>query len=156
MGDDLGAIHEDVPFDWDGADTLITAFEQMAQEISDQRSVRLTAGGQALDQWEGQAVPPFVQRQDAGDADAGELATQLRDAAEDVRALVRAAREEQARRVAAREWVTAYERNEAEESLWNNVTDFFGGEDFEPPPMPPPPRPEPHLSSPAGTVQERA
>lgn len=165
MGDDLGAIHEDVPFDWDGADTLITAFEQTAQQISDQRATRLTAGDRALDRWEGQAVPLFLQRQAAGDADAGELVAQLRDAAEDVRALVRAARAEQARRAAAREWVASHERHERGESgerLWDGIadmtdmTDIFGGEDLEAPPMPPPPAPELHLSSPPGTVHERA
>jgi hypothetical protein len=156
VGDELGAVHEDVPFDWDGADTLITAFESMAQQIQDQRPSRQAAGAHALDQWIGQAVPLFVQRQSAGDMDAGELVDALRDAAEDVRALKRAAQEEQDRRIAAREYVAAYERNEAEESLWDDITDFFGGEDFEPPPMPPPPRPEPHLSSPTGSVTERS
>jgi hypothetical protein len=156
VGDELGAIHEDVPFDWGGADTLISAFDTMAQQIDEQRQGRRTAGDGALVDWVGQAVPLFLQRQSVGDADAGELVAALRDAAEDVRALKRAAQEEQDRRVAARAYVTAYERNEAEESTWNDITDFFGGEDFEPPPLPPPPTPEPHLSSPAGTVTERS
>jgi hypothetical protein len=156
VGDELGAIHEDVPFDWGGASTLISAFESMAQQIDDQRQARHTAGEGALVDWQGQAMPLFLQRATAGDTDAGELVAALRDAAEDVRALERAAREEQNRREAARAYVTAYERNEAEESTWNDITDFFGGEDFEPPPLPPPPAPEPHLSSPAGMVSERS
>lgn len=160
MDDDPGAIHEDVPFDGDGADALIRAFEQMAQEIDDQRSARLTAGARALDRWQGQAVPLFLQRRTTGDADAGELVARLRAAADDVRTLARAADREQARRAAASD------RDEIDESLWDDVTvtavtavvGDVGDEDIEPPPLPPrpPPPAEPHLSSPSGTAQERA
>ena len=153
MGDEPGDIHEDVPFDEDGANTLIAAFEEMAQQISDQRSTRLAAGGRALDGWQGDAVPLFLQRRTAGDRDAAELAAQLRDAVEAVRALRRAAQWEQARRAAAREWIAP----EADEGLWDDATvtgitvfgDEVGDEEPEPPPA------EPHLPSPSGPVQER-
>jgi hypothetical protein len=150
--DDLGAVHEDVPFDWAGADALIAAFESMADEIELKRGDRASAAQGALTDWQGQAVQAFVDRVTVGDADAVELVGPLRDAAEDVRALRRAAQEEQDRREAARAYITAYEENERTESAWNDFTDWLGGEDFEPPPMPPPPSPEPHLSPPAGHV----
>jgi hypothetical protein len=155
VGDEPGDIHEDVPFDEDGANALIAAFEEMAQQISDQRSTRLAAGGRALDGWQGEAVPLFLQRRTAGDRDAAELAAQLRDAAEAVRALRRAAQWEQAQRAAAREWVAPNAPGEAAERLWDDATvtgvtvAVFGDEEPEPPPT------EPHLSLPSGPVQER-
>jgi hypothetical protein len=149
VGDEPGDIHEDVPFDQDGANALIAAFEEMAQQISDQRSTRLAAGGRALEGWQGQAVPLFLQRRTAGDRDAAELAAQLRDAAEAVRALRRAARGEQARRSAAREWVAAGEAGEAgDDAVLGDAVS--GDEDRGRPPT------EPHLSLPSGPVPERA
>jgi hypothetical protein len=169
VGDEPGDIHEDVPFDEDGANALIAAFEEMAQQISDQRSTRRAAEGRALDRWQGQAVPLFLQRRTAGDRDAAELADQLQDAAEAVRALRRAARWEQARRAGAREWVAPDDARREAGGLWDDVTvtvtgitvtgidavfgdevDGVDDEDREPPSA------EPHLSSPSGTAQERA
>lgn len=155
MGHDLGAIEEDVPFDWDGATALIAAFERMADEIEGQRSDRTGAARHALVDWAGQHARAFVDRSNVGDRDALELVGALRDAAEDVRALERAAREEQSRREAARRWVAAYEENERNESLWNQFTDWWSGEDYEAPPMPPPPQPEPNLAPAAGPVSAR-
>lgn len=152
--EDLGAIDEDVPFDWDGAAALITAFETMASEIETQRSQRTDAAEHAMVDWLGEAVTQYVQRHNQGDLDAGELVTALRDAAEDVRAMQRAAQEEQDRREAAREYVRALEENEENEGFFDKVGDFFGGEDFEPPPMPPPPTPEPNLTAPTGPVSD--
>lgn len=155
MSDDLGAIGEDVPFDWDGATTLIASFEAMATAIEDQRVTRPEAQSGALRDWQGQAVGLFVERVAVGDGDAGELAIALREAAEQVRALERAAREEQERREAARTWQEAYEENERNESGWNKFTDWVAGEDFEMPPMPPPPTPEPSLAAAPGTASDR-
>ena len=155
MSDDLGAIDEDVPFDWGGATALIAALEAMATAVEDQRATRSEAAAGALVDWQGQAVGLFVDRLGVGDGDAVELAAALRDAAEDVRALERAAREEQERREAARTWRDAYEENERDESAWNKFTDWVGGEDFEMPPMPPPPTPEPNLAAAPGVASDR-
>jgi hypothetical protein len=152
MTEDLGAVHEDVPFDWAGADALVAAFESMANDIEAKRAARASAAQGALADWQGQAVQPFIDRCTVGDADAAELGAPLRDAAEDVRAMKRAAEEEQRRREAARAYMAAYEENERNESTLDDVGDWLFGEDFEPPPMPPPPVPEPHLSPPAGHV----
>jgi hypothetical protein len=152
--EDLGAVDEDVPFDWEGADTLVAAFESMADEIEATQRERASAAEGALTDWHGQAAQAFIDRFHMGDADAHELAAPLRDAAEDVRAMKRAAEEEQSRREAARAYIQAYEENERNETNWNKFTDWLIDEDFEPPPMPPPPTPEPNLTPPAGHVSD--
>jgi hypothetical protein len=124
----------------------------MANEIEAKRPGRTDAAQGALVEWNGEAMQAFVTRHGVGDGDAGKLVVALRDAAEDVRALRRAAGEEQNRRIAARRWLAAYEENERNESDWNKFTDWFSGEDYEAPPMPPPPAPEPNLAPPAGAV----
>jgi hypothetical protein len=145
---DLGAIEEDVyveggggTFDSEGADELILAFETMADDIESQRPSRQTAFEGALLDWHGAARDQFGERHTVGMNDASELATALRDAAADVRAMKTAAQQEQARIEKAREWVEAYEENERNESVLNKVSDWgiFGGEDFDPPPKPGPP-----------------
>jgi hypothetical protein len=155
MGHDLGAIDEDVPFDWEGASALIASFESMANDIERQKADRMAAARTALEHWRGKHAGAFVQRCGVGDRDASDLFVALRDAAEDVRALQRAARAEQSRREAARAWVEAYERNERNESAWNKFTDWWSGEDYEAPPMPPPPAPEPNLAPTAAPVSQR-
>lgn len=146
MGEDLGAFQEDVPFDWDGADVLAGAFDDLAQGVEGQRAARGRHAQDALTDATGRWAQAFVERFAVGVTDAAELAPALRDAAEDVRAMKRAAEEEQARREAARAWKRALDANEANEGFWDKTKDFVLGEDFEVPPMPDPPRPEPHLA----------
>lgn len=155
MSDDLGAVQEDVPFDWDGADQLVTHFNATAARIEDQRGSRDAAGEHALVDWAGPHSQEFRGRQRTGDQDAVEIADALRAAAEQVRAMKRAAQEEQDRRVAAREYIRAKEENDQNESLLNQGSDLLFGEDFEMPPKPDPPKPEPMLSAPPGSAGQR-
>lgn len=145
----LQGISEDVPFAWTQADTLATAFDEMAAAVESMSDWNSWADHARTD-WAGEALRMFNQRVTQGNTDAGELATALRDAAEDVRALKRAAQAEQDRREVAREWKRAYDENEANESGWNQFTDWVGGEDFEAPPEPDYPAPEPNLAVPPG------
>lgn len=154
MADDLGALG-DVPFDWAGADRLAAAFEAMAAELSNERGPRADAGQQALIDWQGTYSGQFRQRLATGDADAGELSAAMTDAAAKVRALKRAAQEEQKRREAARAYVNAKAQNDANESTLNKLSDWAFGEDFKMPPKPPPPTPEPLLTAPSGTAGGR-
>lgn len=156
MGDDLGAVDEDVPFDWDGADRLATQFDTTATTIDDQRKTRIDAGNHALIDWTGPYAVEFVGRQNTGDSDAAEIAGALRQAAEQVRAMKRLARDEQNRRIKAREYIKAFEENERNENFGDKAHDFFFGEDFDPPPKPPPPISEPSLSAPPGSAADRA
>jgi hypothetical protein len=156
MSGDLGAFEEDVPFDWEGADRLAVAFDDLANRIEGQIATRDGYVADGLTDAAGPWAQVLVERVGVGVFDAAELVMALRDGAEDVRAMRRAADEEQARRVAAREWKRAYDENEASESNVDKVGDFFFGEDFEPPPMPDPPKPEPNLepASPPAAVRD--
>jgi sRNA-binding protein len=153
---DLGAVEEDVPFDWDGADTLAWSFDDLADRVESQMPTRDGHLGHAMRDATGRWAQLFGERAGVGMGDASELVAALRDAAEDVRAMRRTAEEEQARREAARAWQRAYDENEATESVWNKFTDWIGGEDFAPPPMPDPPKPEPHVVPRSPAVDGRA
>jgi hypothetical protein len=149
----LRGIEQDVPFAWEQADTLATAFDDMAaavESMSDWNGKAEHARADGAGKW----LDTFNQRVSQGNTDAGELASALRDAAEDVRALKRAAQAEQDRREVAREWKRAYDENEANESGWNQFTDWVGGEDFEAPPEPDYPEPEPNLAVPPGSATD--
>ncbi|MBI2709589.1 MAG: hypothetical protein HYX34_07820 [Actinobacteria bacterium] len=153
---ELGAIDEDVPFDWGGAGAVARELRVSAGELDQQRAPRRVAGGEARLDWRGRFGDEFDARLRIGDGDAGELAGAMRTAAALLDELARLAREEQARREAARRWVRAYRENEANESGWNKLSDWAFGEDFEPPPAPPPPV-EPRLvSAPAPVPAARA
>lgn len=157
----LRGIAEDVPFAWNGPDdmdngpwkTLADAFDDMADAVGSMTDWNNWASHARTD-WQGEALRVFNQRVQQGNTDAGELASALRDAAEDVRALQRAAKAEQERRKVAREWKRAYDENEANESGWNSFTDGVFGEDFEAPPEPDYPEPEPNLEAPPGSATE--
>lgn len=155
MSGDLGVFEEDVPFDWEGADRLARSFDDLADRVESQMPTRDGDLGHAMRDATGRWAQLFGERAGVGMGDASELVAALRDAAEDVRVMSRAAEEEQARREAARAWKRAYDENEANESVWNKVTDWIGGEDFAPPPMPDPQKPEPHLAPPSPAVNVR-
>jgi hypothetical protein len=153
---ELGAIHEDVPFDWSGATRLKAALEALASAIDAQRGPRMEAFAAGLKSWQGAAKAAYDQspRHVQGDTDAGELTPALRDAIADIEAMERAAREENDRRRRARDWVQAYKDHEENETFLDDVGDFFTGEDFQPPPMPEPPHPEPNLVPPPGPAAD--
>lgn len=157
---ELGAIEEDVEFDWDGATRLKAAFGWLADAIEAQRGPRMEAFTTGLRSWQGAAKAAYDAnpRHVQGDTDAGELVAACRDAIEDIKALERAALAENERRCRAREWVAAYKRHEEEEanqSVFEDIGEWFGGEDFRPPPMPEPPHPEPNLVPPPGPTTDR-
>lgn len=155
MGDDFGAVEEDVPFDWSGADRLITQFRAAATTIENQRSGRRAAGDHALVDWQGPHSDQFVQRQATGDADAQEIASSLRRSATQVEELKSAAEEEQKRRELAREYMRAKEENDRNESVGNKIMDGLTGEDFKMPPKPPPRKEAPLLTAPEGAAGAR-
>lgn len=155
MGDDFGAVEEDVPFDWGGADRLIAQFRSAATAIEDQRGSRQSAGQHALVDWKGPHSDEFSDRQSTGDADAGEIATSLRRSATQVEQLRDAAKEEQKRREMAREYMTAKEENDKNESLGNKFMDGVRGEDFKMPSKPPPRKDAPLLTAPEPATGSR-
>ncbi len=155
MGDDFGAVEEDVPFDWGGADRLIAQFRSAASGLDGQRGSRLSAGEHALVDWKGPHAEEFRGRQSIGDVDAGEIATALRQSATRMEQLRDAAQEEQKRRELAREYMSAKEENDKNESLGNKFMDGVRGEDFKMPPKPPPRKDAPLLTSPEPATGSR-
>jgi hypothetical protein len=152
----VDAIDEDVQFDHAGAQRLIKELEAMAEEIFAQRPARRAAVSAAMVDFKGPVADAFANRHHAGAVDGTELELALRDAADNVRAMIRAADAEQGRREAARAWQLAHDENQRGESWFNrNIRDKVLGEDAPPPPKPPPAAPEPRLVAPPGRSSGR-
>ena len=140
---ELGAIHEDVGFDWLAAGDLAAEMRSAATALETQMVEREVLRGTARAEWEGRFGEEFDTRVATGSGDAGRFATSLRDAADRLDELARLAQQEQDRRVQAREW-------EASQSggggllgsvpvvgdVVDAVDDLLTGEDVPPPPPP--------------------
>jgi uncharacterized protein YukE len=101
---DLHGIEEDVPFDWGGADALAAKLESTAAEVDGQVPRRNSYAHAAREEWRGLYSRKFAQRMKICTTDAKQLSHSMRDAARMLRKLEQLAREEQERRVKAREW----------------------------------------------------
>lgn len=145
MSDDFGAVEEDVPFDWGGADRLIGQFRSTAAVIEAQRGSRRSAGEHALIDWKGPHADEFRSRQSTCDADAGQIAESLRRSATQVEELRVSAEEEQKRRELAREYLRVKEENDRSESFADKIGVFLTGDSLGLPPAPPPPREAPTM-----------
>ncbi|HEY8526723.1 MAG TPA: hypothetical protein VIL48_17265 [Acidimicrobiales bacterium] len=132
MGE-LGAIHEDVRFDWGKASELAAELRATAGELDDQVTERNNIKTPAREHWEGRYAHEFDDRVSTCTSDASRFASSMREAARQLDELARLAREEQNRREQAREW----ERNNDDGGFWDSIGDFFFGEDDLPPPPPP-------------------
>ena len=134
---ELGAIHEDVQFDHGKASELAAELRTTAGILDEQVGDRNELKTPAREHWRGRYGDEFDGRVSTCTGDAGRLATAMRDAADKLDEMSRLAREEQDRRVQAREW----ERRNAESDeggFLDGVGDFLFGEDDELPPPPPP------------------
>jgi uncharacterized protein YukE len=145
MGDNLAGIEEDVPFDWAGAERLAAELRSAASTLSSQISSRNAYAHTALDEWRGVFAKEFTGRMQTCCNDADRMSNAMEFAAHQVDELARLAREEQARREAARAW----KRHHDSRSIFEKVGDFLTG-DEEQPPIPPPVQPptwtaEPHV-----------
>lgn len=132
MGD-LGAIHEDVRFDWGKASELASELRSTAGKLEEQQSSRNSIKTAAREHWRGRFAEEFDGRVSTCTTDASQFAESMRDAARQLDELARLAREEQDRREQAREW----ERNNDDGGVLDSVGDFVFGEDDLPPPPPP-------------------
>ena len=126
---DLGAIHEDVRFNWDAAGRLSAQFRMVATTLEGQISQRNTMAGQALQEWRGVFAEQFRVRMGTCTGDAQRFAESMRLAAKQLDELAELAREEQSRRERARQWET----DQANESLLEKGVEFFTGDDDKPP-----------------------
>jgi uncharacterized protein YukE len=130
---ELGVIHDDVRFDWDMASQLATELRSTAGELDRHVGDRDRTRVPARASWRGRYGDEFDDRVRVCTTDAGRFGGSMREAARQLDEMARLAREEQARRERAREWV----RNHHDGGFLDGVHDFFTGEDDVPPPPPP-------------------
>lgn len=145
---ELGAIHEDVQFDWLKAGDLASELRLTATELEFQVGERDRIRATARGVWQGRYGDEFDHRVATCAGDAGRFVPSLRDAATNVDSLAELARQEQDRRVAAREWEASQDDGggggfglhtftDPIAGGADAVDDFFTGEDDLPPPPPP-------------------
>jgi hypothetical protein len=130
---DLGAYEVDVVFDWAKATELAAELRTTATMLEFQVGERGRIKATPLEHWQGVYRGKFEGRVGICTSDASGFVTAMRDAATKLDELARLAREEQNRRVAAREWVA----NNDDGGVLDSIGDFFTGEDDLPPPPPP-------------------
>ncbi|MGH3937224.1 MAG: hypothetical protein ACRDTG_01100 [Pseudonocardiaceae bacterium] len=126
---DLGAIHEDVVFNWNAARRLSAQFRAVATTLEGQISQRNTLADQALREWRGAYAEQFRVRMNTCTGDAQRFAASMHLAANQLDELAELARAEQSRRERARQWV----QDQENESFLNKVGDAIFGEDDKPP-----------------------
>lgn len=146
---DLRGISEDVPFDWGAAGRLAAQLRASAEECEGQISRRTAVANLAAEEWRGLYARQFAGRMRICTGDAQRLAAAMRQAANQVDELSRLAREEQERREKARAW----QRQQQDEGVLEQIGDFIFGED-DLPPVPDPVTP-PVYTSPAPVTAGR-
>jgi uncharacterized protein YukE len=139
---ELGAIQDDVVFDWSAAADLAAEFRTTATVLEEQIPRRNAIAGRARQEWRGVYAEEFSGRMLICTRDAEHLADAMMQAAKQVDELARLAREEQTRREKAREWVEQQADRDAAEKLKDLVTG-----DGDKPPTSRPPEPPVFVSS---------
>ncbi|WP_187977399.1 DUF6531 domain-containing protein [Mycetocola sp. JXN-3] len=127
---ELGVFSKDVTFDFGTADALIGAFNAAASQVSGQGGSRGSLVATAGTEFRGVFAELFQQNARTASTDRENLAARLREVADGARQLSDAARRENQRRRAAREWKKRVETRRARfiDSAW----DFFAGEEAPP------------------------
>lgn len=133
MGD-LEGIDEDVPFDWAGAAALAAKFRSSAKTLDGQVPRRSSDARHARDEWRGLYARKFDGRVKICTSDARAIASVMQDAANQLDELARLAREEQERRIKAREWQEEQDNKGAFESFTDGVG-LTSSDDDKPPPV---------------------
>ncbi len=148
MGDVMQGISEDVRFNHEHADTLITACSTAASLIDNQTFSRSSWVSHALQDFSGYYSELFEQNASVASSDETLVATRLREIATAVGDLKAAAAAEQQRRQTARDWKARQDSRNLVEVVGDWIT---GGE------APPvgPPDPAPQLAPTTFTPQER-
>lgn len=157
MGD-LGAIHEDVRFDWAKASELAGQFRVTASVLESQVGERNGTRGVAREHWRGRFAEEFDGRMNTCVRDAAQIAVSMQEAARQLEEMARLAREEQARRERAREWEASQDSGGGilgwAADRVDDVHDIFAGEDDLPPPPPPVDPPIIGIEAPVATARE--
>lgn len=135
---DLGAYQEDVKFNWAAADDLVAELRSTASVLADQIGTRRRIAVGAREQWKGTYSHEFDGRLNICTGDAQRFVTRMREAANDLEELAKLARQEQQRRVNAREWVRQQQNKSGFDKFVDGAQEFFGfGEDVPPDVAPP-------------------
>ncbi|HET8970439.1 MAG TPA: DUF6531 domain-containing protein, partial [Candidatus Nanopelagicales bacterium] len=129
---DLGAIEDDVPFDFAVASTVATVFDAAATAIDGQAGSRSSWVATGLTDFKGRFSQVFKTNAAVAAGDAVELSSRLREVAAGVRRLAEEARKEQQRRETARAGQKDHDDRNIFEQGWDWVS---GGDD---PPVGPP------------------
>jgi hypothetical protein len=148
---DLGAINEDVQFNWKAAAALSAELRSTANIMDTQIGQRTQNSAGARKQWAGTYAEQFDTRMTTCNNDAQRFITSMRTAANQLDELAKLAQQEQQRRVQARAWVAQQKNKNLFEQGVDAVENFFGASNDVPPP-PPPIQPPPipiHDPSPA-------
>ena len=130
---DLGAINENVQFNWKAAAALSAELRSTANIMDTQIGQRTQNSAGARKQWAGTYAEQFDTRMTTCNSDAQRFITSMRTAANQLDELAKLAQQEQQRRVQARAWVAQQKnKNWFARDIWDPV---FGGD--APPPPPP-------------------
>lgn len=132
---DLGAIEEDVPFDFGAASALASACDAAASSVDGQAGSRAGFVLTGLTDFTGHFADLFSDNAATAAGDASELAERLREVASGVRQLSDEAHKEQQRRETARKWKHDHDNRNIFEKGWDAIS---GGDD---PPVGPPASP---------------
>ncbi|HEY8544843.1 MAG TPA: hypothetical protein VIL36_07340 [Acidimicrobiales bacterium] len=108
--EELGAFEKDVVFDFAAAERLRAALVALAERVGASRQVRSEGLKTASKDWHGDAATRYPARVVQGMKDVTRLGPAIGLAAQQVARLAQAAREENARRAAARAWVARKEQ----------------------------------------------
>ncbi|RRD02870.1 type IV secretion protein Rhs, partial [Arachnia propionica] len=148
MSDVMQGISEDVQFNHEHADALITACNDAADTVENQTASRSSWLSHGLEDFSGYYAQLFQQNGSVQASDASLLVTRLREVVKAVQDLKASAKAEQERRQTARDW----KKRQEDRGWWDHVTDWFTG--GEAPPMGPP-DPAPTFSVTPVTPPER-
>jgi hypothetical protein len=119
----LGAIHEDVGFDWAGAQRLSAELRNTAGLLEGQIPHRNAIAQSAKSEWRGVFSEEFINnRMKICSGNAVQFAAAMRQAAQDLDALAEVARREQNRREQAREWEAEQQSENVAEKVFELVT----------------------------------
>ncbi len=144
---DLGPFTEDVKFAWDAASRLKHSFIRAADELEAQIPRRSSYAQHAKRDWRGTYAEQFEgEHMPITIGDARKIAAECRRCAQMLEQLSQLAREEQERRELAREWKRehdAWERDQADDNILDDVVDIVGGDDEPKPPDLPEIKPHP-------------
>ncbi len=129
---ELRANEADVRFDFEAADRLAARLRTAAAELENQIGWRGALAGAARQEWRGRYAEQFDDRMRLCLDDARALAQSMRNGAAMVDDLARQARDEQARREAARRYFDDQKSMNPLEWIWDKFDDWWSGPDVPP------------------------